>query len=196
MAVTRRAAFVDKDGTLVRNVPYNVDPAFVVLHDGVPEGLRMLQRQGFAPIVISNQPGIARGHFTEQDLEVLERHLVRLLRGHGVVLHGFYWCPHDPAGNVPRYTTRCACRKPMPGLLLQAAREHGIDCGRSWMIGDILNDVEAGRRAGCRTALVDNGNETEWQWSALRSPDVMAGGFLAAARAIVESDLSGEAMPQ
>jgi histidinol phosphatase-like enzyme len=109
-------------------------------------------------------------------------------------VHGFYWCPHDPAGNVPRYATECTCRKPMPGLLLKAAQEHGIDSSRSWMIGDILNDVEAGRRAGCRTALIDNGNETEWQWSALRSPDVLAGSFLAAARAIVEFDLATEAM--
>jgi D-glycero-D-manno-heptose 1,7-bisphosphate phosphatase len=183
-----RAVFLDKDGTLVENVPYNVDPAQVALCAGVAEGLQLLQRCGYALIVVSNQSGIARGYFSEQDLHCMERYLSRLLRGHGIALHGFYHCPHDPAGAVQRYATLCTCRKPMPGMLLRAAREHCIDCGRSWMIGDILNDIEAGRRAGCKTALINNGNETEWEWSSLRSPDIMVDDFLAAAKAIVEID--------
>jgi len=183
-----RAIFLDKDGTLVDDVPYNVDPARVVLASGVVEGLRLLQRQGYALIVVSNQAGIARGLFDEEALHGLERHLSRLLRSHGIRIDGFYWCPHCPQGTVARYATLCTCRKPMPGMLLRAAREHGIDCSRSWMIGDILNDVEAGRRAGCRTVLIDNGNETEWDWSALRSPDLMVKDFHRAARAIAEID--------
>jgi D-glycero-D-manno-heptose 1,7-bisphosphate phosphatase len=183
-----RAVFLDKDGTLVDNVPYNVDPSRVALCAGVAGGLQLLQRHGYALIVVSNQSGIARGYFSEQDLHCVERHLSRLLHGHGVNLRGFYHCPHDPAGTVPRYATLCTCRKPMPGMLLRAAREHGINCRQSWMVGDILNDVEAGRRAGCRTALIDNGNETEWEWSRLRSPDLVVDDFLAAAKAIVEID--------
>ena len=183
-----RAIFLDKDGTLVEDVPYNIDPARVVLCPGVVEGLQLLQRHGYALIVVSNQAGIARGYFGEEDLQALERHLVRLFRGHGIALHGFYWCPHSPDGRVARYATLCTCRKPMPGMLLRAAREHGVDCKQSWMVGDILNDVEAGRRAGCKTVLIDNGNETEWEWSALRSPDLLVKEFLHAARAIVDAD--------
>jgi D,D-heptose 1,7-bisphosphate phosphatase len=187
-ATAMRAVFLDKDGTLVENIPYNADPARVVLCAGVPEGLLLLQRCGYALIVISNQPGIAKGYFSEQDLYQLERCLVRLLREHGVDLRGFYYCPHDPSGTVQRYATLCTCRKPMPGLLLQAAHEHGIDCSASWMVGDILNDIEAGRRAGCKTVLIDNGNETEWDCSAMRSPDMFVDSFFAAAKAIVDID--------
>ncbi|HYD80456.1 MAG TPA: HAD family hydrolase [Paucimonas sp.] len=191
-----RAAFLDKDGTLVKDVPYNVDPSRVALCPGVIEGLRLLQRRGYALIVVSNQPGIAQGYFGEEDLLGLERHLDRVLRGHGIALDGFYHCPHSPHGRVARYATLCTCRKPMPGMLLRAAREHGVDCGRSWMIGDILNDVEAGRRAGCRTVLIDCGNETEWEWSALRSPDVIVRDFHAAAKAIVQQDDGRVARPE
>lgn len=196
-----RAVFLDKDGTLVEDVPYNVDPSRVELCTGVVDGLRLLQRCGYALIVVTNQPGIARGYFNEQDLHGLERHISRLLRGYGIALQGFYHCPHDQAGGIKRYATLCTCHKPMPGMLLRAAREHAIDCRRSWMIGDILNDIEAGRRACCKTALINNGNETEWEWSSLRYPDLIAGDFYAAARAIVDHDrllaaASKEAMRQ
>jgi histidinol phosphatase-like enzyme len=83
------------------------------------------------------------------------------------VLDGFYYCPHAPDAG-------CDCRKPAPGMLERAAREHGVDLRASWMIGDILDDVEAGRRAGCRTILLDNGNETEWRDGEQRCPDYVA----------------------
>ena len=85
---------------------------------------------------------------------------------------------------MPRYAVACACRKPEPGLILSAAREHGIDLEHSWFVGDILDDVEAGRRAGCRTVLIDNGNETEWKRSPLRWPDLVAADMAEAARLI------------
>ena len=81
-----------------------------------------------------------------------------------------YYCPHYPDGKIQKYKIECDCRKPKPGLILQAAREHDIDLSNSWMIGDILNDVEAGNRAGCKTILLDNGNETEWIWNEIRTP--------------------------
>jgi histidinol-phosphate phosphatase family protein len=82
-------------------------------------------------------------------------------------LDAFYYCPHLPEAG-------CDCRKPAPGMLERAAREHGVELAQSWMIGDILDDVEAGRRAGCRTILVDNGNETEWRAGESRSPHYVA----------------------
>ena len=186
-----RAIFLDKDGTLVDDVPYNTDPARAALCAGAVEGLRLLQSQGYALVVVTNQAGLARGMFDEEALARMRDHIVSLLAAHGIVLNGFYHCPHSPDGSVPRYSTLCMCRKPMPGMLLRAARELGIDRMRSWMIGDILNDVEAGRRAGCKTVLIDNGNETEWEWSALRSPDIIAGDLLTAARAILQSENGG-----
>jgi len=100
---------------------------------------------------------------------------------------GFYYCPHHPDGAVADLRTTCACRKPAPGLLWQAARAEGIDLARSWFIGDILNDVEAGNRAGCRTILLNNGHETEWVASPLRVPWAVAPDLDAAARIICDT---------
>jgi histidinol phosphatase-like enzyme len=111
-----------------------------------------------------------------------------MLAREGVTLDGWYWCPHHPQGAAAGYAIECGCRKPLPGMLRQAARDHGIDLAQSWMVGDILNDVEAGRRAGCRTVLINNGNETEWLRSPLRTPDISAPDLLSAARAMQQLD--------
>jgi D-glycero-D-manno-heptose 1,7-bisphosphate phosphatase len=180
----RRAIFLDKDGTLIEDVPYNVDPGRIRLAEGAAEGLPLLHEAGFRLVVISNQSGVARGLFAEEALEGVRGRLRQLLSDLGVPLDGFYYCPHHPEGNVPRYAVTCKCRKPEPGMILAAAREHGISPEHSWFIGDILDDVEAGRRAGCRTALIDNGNETEWRRSPLRTPDLVAADLSEAARLI------------
>ena len=180
----RRAVFLDKDGTLVQNVPYNVEPEHIRLMPGVGEGLRLLHAAGYMLIVITNQSGVARGYFSEQELEAVEARLRKLLANFDVPLAGFYYCPHHPDGAEPAYTTACECRKPAPGLLVQAAREHGIDCSQSWLIGDILNDIEAGRRAGCKTILVDTGGETEWKLSHNRLPHHVVDDIAAAAHVI------------
>src|SRR5439155_10333247 len=102
----------------------------------------------------------------------------------GIPLTGFYYCPHYPTGVVEAYAIACSCRKPEAGLLFQAARKHGLDLARCWFIGDILNDVEAGRRAGCRTILLDNGHETEWVLTPARTPHERAAYLAEAARII------------
>ncbi|MBO1113768.1 D-glycero-alpha-D-manno-heptose-1,7-bisphosphate 7-phosphatase [Bordetella petrii] len=164
------AVFLDKDGTVLADEPYNVDPARMAYAAGAREGLRVLAAAGVPLIVISNQPGVARGRFAPQALAGVEARLGAMFGAAGARLAGFYWCPHDPRGSVAAYAYACACRKPRPGLLLQAAREHGIDLARSWFIGDILDDVEAGNRAGCRTVLLDVGSETEWRPGRWRAP--------------------------
>jgi histidinol-phosphate phosphatase family protein len=169
------AIFVDKDGTLVHDVPYNVDPARIALAPGAGEAVETFVQNGFRVFVVSNQPGAALGHFAEEKLGDVERRLRELLDDG---LAAFYYCPHHPQAG-------CECRKPNPGMLLRAAREHAVDLGRSWMIGDILDDVEAGRRAGCRTCLIDNGNETEWQLSDARRPDRVAADLAEAAAMIL-----------
>jgi histidinol-phosphate phosphatase family protein len=157
------AVFLDKDGTLLADVPYNVDPDRCRLTPGAGEGLRRLAEAGFALVVVSNQSGVARGLFPESALEGVRRRVAELLAEHGVRLLDFRWCPHLPGGSVQRYAVECSCRKPSPGMLLSAAADHGLDPRRSWMVGDILDDIEAGRRAGCRTVLLDNGGETVWR---------------------------------
>lgn len=180
------AVFLDKDGTLVEDVPYNVDPAQIRLTVGAVEGLRALDQARYRLIVVSNQSGVARGYFAETALQAVEARLRELLGAVGVPLAGFYYCPHHPEGPVSAYAVACGCRKPAPGLLLRAARDHGIDLTRSWFVGDILNDVEAGHRAGCRTVLLDVGGETEWAWSPWRVPDRVTGDLAEAARLITD----------
>ncbi|QYO62023.1 D-glycero-alpha-D-manno-heptose-1,7-bisphosphate 7-phosphatase [Leptolyngbya sp. 7M] len=165
-----RAVFLDKDGTLLENVPYNVDPNQMRFTEGALTALQLLHQANYVLIVITNQSGVARGYFPETALIEVEQHLYRQLAQVGILLRGFYYCPHHPDGVIPPYNVVCTCRKPQPGLLHQAAAEQGIDLTQSWFIGDILHDVEAGRAAGCRTILLDNGNETEWQLSQNRLP--------------------------
>ena len=174
VSVGGKAVFLDKDGTLVEDVPYNVDPAQVRLMPGAVEGLRLLDAAGYRLVVISNQSGVARGFFAEEALAAVETRLRELLAEAGVSLGGFYYCPHHPQGCVAGYAIACDCRKPQPGLVVRAAQEQGLDLSQSWFVGDILDDVEAGRAAGCGTILLDNGNETEWHLSPQRMPDVLA----------------------
>lgn len=187
MAVRSGAVFLDKDGTLVENVPYNAEPAKIRLSSGAAEGVRLLDRAGFRLFVVSNQSGVAGGHFPEEQLARVEERLRALMTGAGASLAGFYYCPHHPEGTVAKYSTTCTCRKPEPGMILNAARDHDIDVRESWLVGDILDDVEAGRRAGCRTILIDNGHETEWQMSPLRTPDHVATDLAEAATIIISA---------
>lgn len=171
MQQTKRAVFLDKDGTLLVNVPFNVSPSAMRLADGAVPGLRILHQAGFELIVVTNQSGVARGYFGEGALTGVRNQLGRLMRGAGAVMAGFYYCPHHPDGVVPEYAIACSCRKPAPGMLVEAARERELSLADCWLIGDTLDDVEAGRAAGCRTVLVDNGGETEWCMSLDRTPD-------------------------
>jgi len=184
MAEKRKAIFLDKDGTLIPDVPYNVNPDLITLEDGVIEGLQLLKNHQFIFVVISNQAGVARGYFDIKDLVKVEEKLNLLLNKEGINVEGYYFCPHHLEGKIAEYAIDCDCRKPKPGMILQAAKELDIDTTRSWMIGDILNDIEAGSTAGCKTILIDNGNETEWLDGAFRKPTYVAKNFLKAANFI------------
>lgn len=164
------AIFLDKDGTLLKDVPYNVDPARMVFAPGARTGLARLGQLGLPIYVISNQPGVALGRFTDDQLAPMVSQLHRMFAHAGAELGGFYYCPHHPQGTISAHAISCDCRKPAPGLLLRAATEHGITLEASWFVGDILDDVEAGLRAGCNTVLIDNGNETQWEINERRVP--------------------------
>ena len=183
MSVT---VFLDKDGTLLEDIPYNVDPQRMRLAPLGERALRLLAEYDCRVVVVSNQSGVARGYFSESSLERVEDWLRTVFRRFRVDFAGFYYCPHHPEGDVAEFAIECDCRKPGDGMLRRAAADLGIDLSEAWMVGDILDDVEAGNRAGCRTILIDNDNETEWRLSTLRWPTVVVRNLESAARAIVD----------
>jgi D-glycero-D-manno-heptose 1,7-bisphosphate phosphatase len=160
----RRAAFLDRDGVIVEPVldpiagapesPYRA--ADVALVAGVVEALQALRDAGLALVVVSNQPAAAKGTVSLDELRVVHERAVELLADRGVELDAWHYCYHHPDGAAPGLAGPCDCRKPEPGMLLRAARELELDLTRSWMIGDSDADIEAGRRAGCRTVLVEH----------------------------------------
>ncbi|HEY6975802.1 MAG TPA: HAD family hydrolase [Chitinophagaceae bacterium] len=182
-----RAVFLDKDGTLIKNVSYNVDPAFIEFEPYAFEALQILHNHEFIFVIITNQPGIAFAFFTEDDLKKAGEYIGEKLRQQGININGFYYCPHHKSGRLGAYAIDCNCRKPAPGLLFKAASDMDIDLSRSWMIGDILNDVEAGNKAGCKTILINNGNETEWLLNKSRTPDYIVKDLKEAAEIIIKT---------
>jgi D,D-heptose 1,7-bisphosphate phosphatase len=180
-----RAVFLDRDGTLIRNHHYGCDPDSIELLEGVPDGLKLLKLAGYSLVVVTNQSGVARGYFTEEQLLGMHRRLGEILEREGAGIDAFYYCPHHVEGVVPRYSHACDCRKPAPGMVLRACAEQGIDPRRSWVIGDILDDVEAGKRAGCSAVLLDVGTEGVPD-DPEREPDYVAQGFLDAVYHILD----------
>lgn len=187
MTAGRPAVFLDKDGTVVKDVPFNVRGELIEVPPETLEGLRELASAGYPLIIVSNQSGLALGIFTQEELEEYLLCLSELLLSNGVPLTAIFYCPHHVQGVVSRFTESCSCRKPLHGLFLEAKALLGIDLSSSWMIGDILHDVEAGHRAGCRSILIDNGNETEWDLnSPLRVPLAKVKSINEAARVILD----------
>jgi histidinol-phosphate phosphatase family protein len=191
---TRRAVFLDKDGALLETTG-EVRQSRIRLRPGAVDALLLLTGLGYLPIVVSNQPGVALGRFPHGALAAVEEHLEDLFLAHGFALADCYWCPHHPDGTVADYALSCACRKPMPGLLQAAAAEHGIDLARSWMIGDVRDDVEAGRRAGCRTVLLGGRDEADTLAPPQRVPHVVAGDLLEAAETIMRATAREAVLP-
>ncbi len=150
-----RAVFFDRDGIV--NIPppagdYIRTASDFHLMPDFPALLQAVLGLGYVAVVTTNQRCIARGLVSRETVECIHTKMRRLLRDeYGLALLDVLYCPHDPG--------ECACRKPLPGMLLEAARRHGIDLGLSWMIGDRATDVEAGRRAGCRAILVNAGTD-------------------------------------
>lgn len=181
----RPAIFLDKDGTLVEDVPFNVDPERLRFTPHAIGALRRWREAGYAIVVVTNQSGLAQGRFDRAALGRLHDGLVHRLAAEDAGIDAMFACPHADGDG-------CGCRKPRAGLLMDAARVLGLDLERSWMVGDILNDVEAGHRAGCRSVLVDVGNETEWRDGPLRRPDHRCADLLQAARFTLAADAPDE----
>lgn len=155
----QRAIFLDRDGTINKYVGFLRDIDDMELLPGAAEAIREINRSGYLAIVVTNQPVIARGEVTWDELDGIHRKMETLLGRGGAYVDDIFICPHHPdrgfAGERPEYKIECDCRKPKPGLLLQAAEKYNIDLAASWMIGDADSDVMAGEAAGCRTVKLD-----------------------------------------
>ena len=157
----QKAVFLDRDGTINRYVGFLREEAEFELLPGVAEAIGKINASGYLAVVVTNQPVIARGEVTVPQLQNIHNKMETLLGYEGVYVDAIYYCPHHPhkgyAGEIPELKIDCDCRKPKPGMLLQAAADYNIDLANSWIIGDGENDVKAGIAAGCKTALIGDG---------------------------------------
>lgn len=155
------AVFLDRDGVLIRDVGPLAREEDIQVLPGVAAALRRLGAGGFQRIVVSNQTAVSRGLISEDAALELQQEVQRRIRLDGGDLDAFYYCPHHPQATDERYRMECACRKPLPGLVLRAARDFELDLDRSYMVGDRISDVQSGAKAGCKTILVETGRHDE-----------------------------------
>jgi D-glycero-D-manno-heptose 1,7-bisphosphate phosphatase len=149
--------FLDRDGTIIRDVGYLRRPEQIEILPRVPEALRLLREHGFKIVIVTNQSGIARGFFSENDLVEIHQALKRKLAEHDVALDGIYYCPHHPTEGLGPYRTSCDCRKPNDALAKQAARELKVDLSRSYVVGDKPTDIELAVRIGAKGIQIRDG---------------------------------------
>lgn len=189
-----RVIFLDRDGTLNVEVHYLHRKEDLQFLAGVPEALRRLREKGYRLVVVTNQAGVARGYYREEAVKELHRYMNELLRLQGAEIDHFFYCPHHPEYGIGKYKTVCHCRKPGTGMFEMAEQYFEVDKAHSWMIGDKLLDVEAGKNYGVRTVLVGTGYGSEIH----REQKICTGGnlpydvyaetFADAASAILESE--------
>ncbi len=179
----RPAVFIDRDGTLIQEREYLADPDGVELVPGVPEALEALRQAGYVLVVTTNQSGIARGYYTEEEYRAVAKRLDEVLEAEGTPVDATFYCPHHPDHTGP-----CACRKPGTGMHMQAARELDLDPVRSWFVGDKVKDVLPARTLGGRGGvLVRTGFGSEEE-DRLPEGFRAADDLLGAARTILEED--------
>ncbi len=151
----QRAIFLDRDGVIVKDKGYVHRIEDLEIIDGAVKAIKSFNNAGYLVIIVSNQAGIARGYCSEEDVIKFNEEMVRRLNGQGAHIDAVYFCPHHfTEGKIEKYKKNCNCRKPKAGMLLNAAKEHGIGLAYSWMIGDRESDIEAGENAGCNTILI------------------------------------------
>lgn len=182
----RRAVFLDRDGTIIEQVHHLRDPAEVRLLSGAGEALRVLSKDGYAVVVVTNQSAVGRGLLSEDGLAAVHAEMCRQLADHGVQLDGYYYCPIAPTGD-DRLKIEHPDRKPAPGMLFRAARELDLQLGASWMVGDALSDVMAGRNAGCAATILVRTGYGAAQLTEHPAIDYVADDLAAAAEIILSS---------
>lgn len=159
-----KAVFLDRDGTIARDVPYCSRPEDFELLPDAAEAIKLLNEHGFKVVMVTNQSGIGRGYFTKETLARIHDKMHKELANHGAHVDAIYYCPHHPDDN-------CECRKPKPKLVFQAARELDIDLGQAYVIGDSEMDIELARRAGCKAGIRvgEPAGTGDWVATSLRS---------------------------
>lgn len=184
----RRAVFLDRDGTLIEERHYLGDPAGVALYPWTLPALRLLRELPLALVLVSNQSGLARGFFDAAALAAVQARLVALLAAGGIVLDGLYVCPHCPEGSVAAYRRDCECRKPRPGLLMQAARDLELSLPGSWVVGDKPEDLALAAGAGLRGVLVLSGQGEATRAAGLAGAAPVCADLLAVAQYIRQQE--------
>jgi D-glycero-D-manno-heptose 1,7-bisphosphate phosphatase len=166
--ISQAAVFLDRDGTLIEEIPYLHDPDRVKLVPKCIEALAELRRAGFKLVLISNQAGVARGFFAKADADKVNDAMATLLAAGAQRLDAMYYCPHHPNGAIKEFAIACLCRKPKPEMILRACEDLDLDPGRSYMIGNAEVDVGAGNAAGCTSLLISDTSEltTHADWIA------------------------------
>lgn len=190
----KQAVFLDRDGTLIQDRGYICDFSEVGFFPFAPAALRALNRAGYLVIVASNQSAVARGICSEEQVVLLHKKLQAYFKRRGAVIAAFYHCPFLGDARVAAYRADSPLRKPAPGMLLQAALDFGLDLGRCFMVGDKADDIEAGKRAGCRTLLVRTGKGMASEAGLAAAgprPDQVVDDLAAAARAIATFTAGG-----
>lgn len=172
--MAKKAIFLDRDDTLIKDPGYISDPNQVALLDGVPEALQAFRKMGFQLVLVTNQSAVARGIITEQQLQSIHERLDSLLAQQNCQLDNIYYCPYHPDGTVEKYRQTSVDRKPNPGMLLKAAKDMKLNLETSWCIGDRISDIEAGARAGCRTIMISKTSPVSDATADSQKPDFIA----------------------
>ena len=150
----KKAVFIDRDGTIIKDKHYISKTSDVEFINKIDEMIRLFNKMNFLVIIVTNQSGIGRGFFTENDLKILHDYIQGELKKKNAKIDAFYYCPHFHGSAIKKYDVKCGCRKPEPGLLIQAAKDFDIDISQSYMIGDKFSDILTGKNAGLRKSFL------------------------------------------
>ena len=162
-----KACFLDRDGVLIEEVNYLSSPDQVNVYPAAIKALHLLKDNNYKIIVVTNQAGVAKGYFTEDSIPKIHDEIDRRLRPYELKIDHYYYCPHHPEGSVSEYAIKCNCRKPMPGMILQAVEDYNLDLNSSFLIGDKISDLLAAENSGCSGMLVETGHGMEHKQKAL-----------------------------
>lgn len=183
-AKKRPAVFLDRDGTIIRQVELIHKLSDVKLLPGAAKAIEAFNKLGYVTVIVTNQPSIARGVATEGEIDAIHALLIDRLGKKNAKIDAIYYCPHHPQANVKKYRMTCKCRKPGIGMILQAAKKYDIDLKKSFMVGDSTRDTQAGNHAKLKTILVKTGHGGKDVWQFEAKPDFVVANLSAAAKVV------------